>query len=75
MRIGEDLVAQFVFALQRAPHLSMRNEKALIAGQSIQYRSLFSVQRQLIGGMCHFETAEVPDVLAHRQFSIHTNFR
>src|SRR6266487_2315213 len=53
------------------PGTSPRQEEALRARQTVDYRCLFAVQRHQIGLPCDAQASEIPDILPDRQRSVH----
>src|SRR5271155_2962991 len=53
------------------PGTCPRQEEALAARQTVDYRCLLAVRRQLVGRPCDAQASEVPDVLPDRQRSVH----
>ncbi len=70
MRIGGQIFAQGLVANLVTPYLCPAVEDALIASHAVQHRSGLAVQAAVIGGMRQHQTAQIGDVLAHRQFRI-----
>ena len=60
--------AQGALAVQAAPDLRPGQEEALIAGQAVDHRRLAMLgDVAAIGGIGHFQPAEIADILAHRE--------
>ena len=60
-----------VLALLAAPHLRPGQEEALVAGQAVDHRRLAMLgDVAAIGGIGHFEPAEIADILAHGELRI-----
>ena len=51
----------------------MRHEEALIARKAVDDGRFLTIQRKLVRGVRHFETAEIADVLAHREIAVHAD--
>ena len=61
-------LADQVLALLAAPDLRPGEEEALVAGHSVDDRRLAMLgDMAAIGGIGHFEAAEIADILAHGQ--------
>jgi hypothetical protein len=54
----------------REPHLAQAHEEALIAGQAVDHRRLFALQRQLVRLVCDRHARVVADVFAQGQFGV-----
>jgi len=58
-----------------APQFGEPEEEALIAGESIHGRRRNAVQRSVIGGECQLQSADVGNIFAQSQASIHVRAR
>src|SRR5215831_13673568 len=72
MRIGEQLVAHSVIALNSTPDLSVRQKETLIACEAIDDGRFFSIQGKFVSGEGHLESAEIADIFAHCELAVHT---
>jgi hypothetical protein len=60
-----------VLALLAAPHLGPGEEEALVAGDAVDHRRLAMLgDVAAIGGIGHFQPAEVADILAHGELRV-----
>ena len=71
VRVREHLRTQSVVARLATPGLREGQEEALIAGEAVENGRLVSLEGELVGGVGHFEAAEIADVLAHRELAVH----
>ena len=76
VRVSQDAFSQRPFAELAAPHLGEGQEETLITGETVDHRR-FPVLSDVaaIGGIGHFEPAEIADILAHRQLAIDVEAR
>src|SRR5215472_19169171 len=71
MRVDGEPPDDFLVPGLVLPGTSPRDEEALRAGQTIDHRCLFAVQRHQVGLPRDAEASEVADVLPDRQRSVH----
>ena len=71
MRVGLEPVEDGFLARLRLPHLRPCQEEALVAGQAVDHRRFLAFEAQLVGGVGHRQAAQIADVLAHRQLTVH----
>src|SRR4051812_19751761 len=70
MRIGEQLLSQRRVAILRAPYLRVPEEEPLIAGKSADDGCFLSIERDAVRAVRSSESAQVSDVLSHRELGI-----
>src|SRR3984957_8065397 len=75
MRVDGEQPDGFLVPDLLLPGTSPRQEEALAAGQTVDYRCLLAVPRHLIGRPCDAQASEVPDVLPDGQRSVHVQVR
>src|SRR5262245_3596402 len=75
MRVRENALPERLLPGLETPNLSVAEEEALVAGESVENRRLGAVERQMIGGLRDGESREVGDVLAERQAAVHVQPR
>src|SRR6202035_5913855 len=71
MRVDGEQPDGFLVPGLLLPGPGPRQEEALAARQTVDYRCLLAVQRHLIGLPRDAQASEVPDVLPDRQRSVH----
>src|SRR4051794_26700805 len=71
VRIAEQALAKRPFADLRTPALAIGEEEALVAGQAVDHRRLAMLgDVAAIGGICHFDAAEIADILTHGELAV-----
>src|SRR5580704_13371744 len=75
MRVDGEQPDDLLVPALHLPGPGPRHEEALGAGQAVDHRCLFPVQRHQISLPGDAEAAEVPDVLSDRQRSVHVLVR
>jgi hypothetical protein len=71
VRVGQEPLAKRVLARLRAPALAVGDEEALIAGEAAEHLGLAMLgDVAAIGGIGHFQPAEIADILAHGELAV-----
>jgi hypothetical protein len=75
MGVCGNLLAQRTFGLDLPPSFCKCQEKALLAGQSIDYRIRFAVNRQQVGIVRYQQSCQISDVFRGNLLTINTQAR
>src|SRR6218665_4159443 len=70
VRMREELLAQCVLAIERAPHLAPAEEEALVTREALDDRRFLAPERQLVGLEGHGQATQVADVLTQGELAI-----